>query len=146
MQNEHINKTVAVLFKGKLENGEVFEGTPDDHPLVFSLGMNIFFPAIEKELAEMEPGESRSIELTPEQAYGPHRESLVQVIDRSIFGDRIDPQPGTVLSLSLDRDNGPEKVPATVISVSENEITVDYNHPLAGKSVIYDITLHSFIE
>jgi len=146
MQNANINKKVAILFKGKLENGEVFEGTPDDHPLVFSLGMNIFFPVVEKELSEMTPGESRSIELTPEQAYGPHHESLVQVIDRSVFGDRIDPQPGMVLSLTVDRDNGPEKVPATVISVSENEITVDYNHPLAGKSVIYDVTLHSFID
>lgn len=145
MQEKFLNKKVAVLYKGKLENGEVFEGTPDDHPLIFSLGMNILFPAIEKEISEMKPGESRCIKLTPEQAYGPHHDFLVQTVDKSVFGGKIDPQPGMILSLTLDGDKGPEKVPATVISVSDNEITVDYNHPLAGKPVVYDVTLHSFV-
>jgi len=146
MQEEQKNKKVAILFKGKLENGEVFEETPDDHPLVFSLGMNIFFPEIEKEISKMKPGETRSIELTPEQAYGPYYDNLIQTIDRSVLEDRTDPKPGMVLSFTLEGKNGPEKVPATVISASENEISVDYNHPLAGKSVIYDVTLHSFIK
>ena len=146
MQEEQKNKKVAIFFKGKLENGEVFERTPDDHPLVFSLGMNIFFPAIEKEIIKMKPGETRSIELTPEQAYGPYYDNLVQTIDRSVFGEKTDLKPGMVMSFTLEGENGPEKVPATVISASENEISVNYNHPLAGKSVIYDVTLHSFIK
>ena len=145
MQDDQTHKKVAVLFKGKLETGEVFEETPTDHPLVFSLGMNIFFPALEKEIAEMKPGETRSVKLSPEQAYGPYHKNLVQTIDRSVFNGKIDPKPGMVLSLTLNGESGPEKVPATVLSATENEITVDYNHPLAGKPVIYEIKLHSFV-
>ena len=146
MHVDNTQKKVAVLFTGKLENGEIFEATPGDHPLVFTLGLNIFFPAIEQALAEMSPGESRTLTLPPEQAYGPHHEHLVQTLDRSVFGDKIDPKPGMVLSLNMDSEDGSKKVPATVTEVADDTITVDYNHPLAGKTVIYDLTLYSYMD
>jgi FKBP-type peptidyl-prolyl cis-trans isomerase 2 len=145
MNNDKKNKQVAVFLQGTLENGEIFEKTPPDHPVVITLGQNRFFPVIEKELFDMKPGETRTFTLTPDQAYGPRHEHLVQTIDRSVFGSRIDPQPGMILSLSLEGDNGPEKVPATVVSADQDHVVVDYNHPLAGKNVTYEVTLQSYI-
>lgn len=145
MKKQQKSNKVAVFLQGKLEGGEVFEETPPDHPVVIHLGRNSFFPAIEKELYTMKPGETRTITLTPEQAYGPHHKKLVQKIDRSFFGDRLEPEPGMILSLSLEGENGPEKVPATVVSASPDHVLVDYNHPLAGKKVTYVITLESWL-
>jgi FKBP-type peptidyl-prolyl cis-trans isomerase 2 len=146
MKKEQNNKKAAIFLQGKLENGEIFEETPPDHPVVIALGQNAFFPVIEKELYTMKPGETRTFTLTAEQAYGPHHEHLVQKIDRSVFGDRIDPQPGMILSLNLESSHGPEKVPALVISASSDQVTVDYNHPLAGKQVTYIVTLQEWIK
>lgn len=145
MKKDQDNIQVAVFLQGRIKNGEIFEKTPPDHPVIITLGQETFFPAIEKELFDMKPGETRTFSLTPEQAYGPRHEHLIQTIDRSVFGDRIDPQPGMILSLAVEGENGPEKVPATVISSTLEQVTVDYNHPLAGKNVTYEITLQSYI-
>ncbi|MDH3328455.1 MAG: peptidylprolyl isomerase [Desulfobulbaceae bacterium] len=145
MEKEQKNKKVAVFLQGILEDGEVFEETPPDHPVLITLGQNTFFPVIEKELYTMKKGETRTFTLSPEQAYGPRHEHLIQKIDRSVFGGRLDPQPGMILSLTLEGGTGPEIVPATVISASPGHITVDYNHPLAGKQITYVVTLQSWI-
>lgn len=145
MKKNQKNKQVAIFLQGKLKNGEIFEETPPDHPVVITLGENHFFPAIEDELIKMKVGETRTFTLKPEEAYGPHHDHLVQKIDRSVFGERIDPQPGMILSLHLDSEDGPEKVPATVVSASDEHVTVDYNHPLAGKEITYKITVESWL-
>lgn len=146
MKEKQQNRKAAIFLQGKLENGEIFEETPADHPVLVTLGQNTFFPVIEKELVTMQPGETRNFTLTPEQAYGPHHEHLVQEINRTVFGDKLDPQPGMILSLTVEGDNGPEKVPATVVSTSSDQVTIDYNHPLAGKQITYAVTLQSWIE
>ena len=138
-------KQVAIFLQGRLEDGEIFEKTPEDHPVIITLGQGNFFPVIEKELLEMKPGETRTFALSADQAYGPRHEHLIQMIDKSVFGNMIVPQPGMILSLTLNGDKGPEKVPAAVVSVSSDHVTVDYNHPLAGKDVIYEVTLQGHI-
>lgn len=145
MKEKQKNRQVAIFLQGKLEDGEIFEETPTDHPVVVTLGENTFFPAIEKELYTMQPGETRTFILAPEDAYGPHHEHLVQTMDRSVFGERIDPSPGMLLSLKIDSEKGPEQVPAMVVAVSNDHVTVDYNHPLAGKTITYIVTLERWI-
>ena len=140
------NKQVVVSLKGALENGEVFEETPKDHPLLINLGQNNIFPLLEKALEDMKPGETQTIKLAPEDAYGPHHNDLVQVIDMSTFNNSIQPKPGMILSLDMERNGRQEKVPATVINIKDEKVTLDFNHPLAGKSVIYTLTLHSIPE
>lgn len=138
-------KQVVISLKGSLENGEVFEQTPDDHPLLIALGQNNIFPVLEEALEVMQPGDTREITLAPEQAYGPHYKELVQTINKSTFST-IQPTPGMILSINVERDGRQEKVPATVVDMEGETITIDYNHPLAGKSVIYTLTVHSFLE
>ena len=146
MKKKQTIRKAAIFLQGKLENGEIFEETPPDHPVLITLGQNSFFPVIEQALYTMKTGETRTFSLSPDQAYGPHHKHLVQKIDRSVFGNRMDPQPGMILSLSLEGESGPEQVPATVIAVSPEYITVDYNHPLAGKEVTYIVTLQEWID
>ncbi|MDW7771810.1 MAG: FKBP-type peptidyl-prolyl cis-trans isomerase [Desulfobulbaceae bacterium] len=145
MEKDYTEKKAAVFLQGRIKNGEVFEETHPEHPVVITLGTNSFFPAVEQGLLTMQPGETRIFTLSPEQAYGPHYPELVQKIERSVFSGRIDPKPGMILSLNLEQDNGPEKVPATVIETSTDSITVDYNHPLAGKEVVYVVTLERWL-
>ncbi|MCL7489549.1 MAG: peptidylprolyl isomerase [Desulfobulbaceae bacterium] len=140
------NKKVVVSLQGSLENGEIFEQTPEDHPVLIVLGHNNIFPKLEEALEAMRPGESRTIPLAPEEAYGPHHQELVQTIDLSVFNNSIQPQPGMILSLNVDRDGRQEKVPATVLNVADEKVTIDYNHPLAGKTVVYTLTMHEFPE
>jgi len=140
------NKQVVASLKGSLENGEIFEQTPEDHPLLINLGQNNIFPLLEKALENMQPGDTKTIPLAPEDAYGPHHEDLVQVIGMSTFNNSIQPKPGMILSLNMERDGREEKVPATVVSIVDDKVTIDYNHPLAGKSVIYTLTMHNVLE
>ena len=140
------NKQVVASLRGSLENGEVFEQTPEDHPILLVLGQNKVFAELEKALEIMQPGETRTIPLTPEDAYGPHHKDLVQTLDLSAFNNSIKPTPGMILSLNIQRDGRQEKVPATVVDIEDGKITIDYNHPLAGKSVVYTLTVHNIME
>ena len=69
------------------------------------------------------------------------QKELVQTIDSQHMVDSLQPKPGMVLSLKVDREGVEQKVPATVISVEGSEVTVDYNHPLAGHHLTYELTL-----
>lgn len=140
------NKKIAVSLKGEIKNGETFEKTPDDHPLLLVLGQSTIFPKMEEVLGQMEPGETQSVQLTPEEGYGPHYQELVQQINTTNFNSAIQPAPGMILSLNVEKNGKQEKVPATVVSVDDDTVTVDYNHPLAGKTVIYTMTLHEIME
>ena len=140
------NKKIVVWLKGEIENGEIFEQTPDDHPLLIVLGQNSIFPKVEEALHTMQPGETESIRLEPEEAYGPHYQELVQEIPAANFGNSIQPTPGMILSLNVEREGQQENVPATVIAVENDSFTIDYNHPLAGKKVIYTVKLHKILE
>ncbi len=136
---------VVISIKGALENGEIFEQTPEDNPIPIVLGQNNIFPKLEEELALMQPGDTRTISLCPEEAYGPHHNELVQTIDVSSFNKEILPATGMILSLNVERDGKQLKVPATVINVEKERVTVDFNHPLAGKTVIYTLTFHNYL-
>lgn len=140
------NKQVIISIKGALENGEIFEQTPEDHPIPVALGQNNIFPKLEEALVAMQPGETRTIPLTPEEAYGPHHQDLVQTLDISTFESSLQPVPGMIVSLNVERDGRQEKVPASVVNVEKGKVTLDYNHPLAGKSVVYTLTFHNYLE
>ena len=86
-------------------------------------------------------GERRKIRVPPEEGFGPRHKDLLQTLDNQNMVDTLQPKPGMVLSLKIDKDGTEEKVPATVISVEGSQITVDYNHPLAGHHLTYELTL-----
>ncbi len=94
---------------------------------------------------EMEIGETRKIRVPPEEGFGYRQKDLVQTIESDEIIKKLNPQPGMILSLKVNKDNTEQKIPATVMEVTSSAITVDYNHPLSGHHLTYDLTLIDII-
>lgn len=132
---------VTVHYEGVMENGEIFESTTDSGPLEFRIGDHCVLPAFEQAVTGMKTDETKTVTLQPEEAYGPRREELTHTIKRQTLGTEFSPKAGMLLGLTVTKNGEQHKVPALVTAVREEEVDVDFNHPLAGKTLIYKITL-----
>lgn len=147
MQLSKLGDNITVDYKGYLENGEVFESTEDAGQLEFTLGTASVIMGFEEGMIGVEIGETREIIITPADSYGERQEELVQTLDRSVFGSKgAELQVGMVLHLTMAKDGEDQKIPATVIELSDDKVSVDYNHPLAGQTLTYKVTLRSITE
>ena len=135
------NDIVTLAFTGKLDNGEVFIAVDEKEPLSTKIGDSNLPPTVEQTLLQMTVGETRKIRIPPEEGFGPRQKALLQTLDNQKMVDTLQPKPGMVLALKIDKDGIEQKVPATVISVEGSQVTVDYNHPLAGHQLTYEIKL-----
>ncbi len=135
------NSIVTLAFVGKLDNGEIFISTDKQEALQIKIGNNDLPPTVEEAIRQMKVGEHRKVRVPPEEGFGPRQKELLQTIDNQKIIDTLQPKPGMVLSLKIDKDGVEQKVPATVISVEGSLITVDYNHPLAGHHLTYELSL-----
>jgi peptidylprolyl isomerase len=130
--------TVKVHYTGKLDDGTEFDSSVDDSPLEFTLGEGELIPGFEEAVLGMSPGESKTVRIASDQAYGPHQEEMVLVIEHDQFPSHITPQLGQQLEL---RHPDGQAVSVTVTEVSPTGVTLDANHPLAGQDLIFDIEL-----
>ena len=135
--------TVSVSYTAALPSGEVIESVPATKPITLTIGSGRILKAVEASLMGMEPGQSKTVHIQPEDAYGPYYKTLVHEVARSAFSDRIDPKPGMILSLAVEKDGVKQQVPATVLAAGNEMVTIDYNHPLAGRIITYTVTLHA---
>jgi FKBP-type peptidyl-prolyl cis-trans isomerase 2 len=136
-----LTDTVTIAYTAALENGEIIEQSDKDKPVTLSIGGGTLFKAVEACLFGMEPGDTRQINVQPEDAFGLHLDELVQKINKKTFPESFDPKPGMIVSLNLQREDGTHSVPATVVAADDDSVTVDYNHPLAGQIIVYTVTL-----
>jgi FKBP-type peptidyl-prolyl cis-trans isomerase 2 len=143
MSSVQLLDTVSVSYTATLSSGDVIESAPDTKPITLIIGSGRILKAVEASLLGMEPGQTRTVHILPEDAYGPYYKALVHEVARASFAGRIDPKPGMILSLAIEKDGISQQVPATVLAASSETITVDYNHPLAGKTISYTIKLHA---
>jgi FKBP-type peptidyl-prolyl cis-trans isomerase 2 len=134
---------VSVSYAATLPSGEIISSTPEGKPLTLAIGSGQILKAAEACLLGMEPGQTRTVHIQPEDAFGLYRQELVQEVPRAVFADRIDPRPGMVLSLNMTTDGKSHQVPATVLAAGNKTVTIDYNHPLAGQIITYTVTLHA---
>ena len=134
-------KTVTIAVIGKLDNGEVFFDASNEKPLTVQLGNNDLPPSVESVIDTMSVGEMRKVRVTPEEGYGARQKDLLQTIDSEEMVKNLKPVPGMLLTLRAEKDGVEQNIPATVIEVNGTEVTVDYNHPLAGHSLTYDIVV-----
>ena len=132
---------VKVQYTGKLEDGTVFSSSPQEEPLQFTIGENQILPGFEEAVIGMNPGESRTVQIAPENGYGPRLEELVVVIDRERLPNQMDPALGERLQI---RQTDGRTIAVTVTDVSPSTVTLDANHPLAGKDLTFDIRLLEF--
>ena len=142
MQKVTEHDHVTVIYEGLLNNGEVFESSEETGPLSFQMGTDSVLPAFEKALLGMTANETKTIKISPEEGYGAKQQELIHTLPKTSFGDR-EIKPGMVLGLTVEKDGQKHKVPALVTEISGEVVTVDFNHPLAGQELSYQITLKS---
>ncbi len=135
--------TVTVLFEGRTADGEIFDQADADHPLVFTLGDERIMPAFAAAIIGMRPGETKTFTVEADRAFGPHLPELVQTVPRSRFNGEI--TVGAVVSMRMEREGEVHNLPAQVVEVTEETVTVDFNHPLAGQTVTYTVTLQNIV-
>lgn len=129
---------VTVHYTGKLEDGTVFDTSIDQSPLKFIMGDGQVIPGLEKAILGMNPGESKTIKVPMDEAYGPRREEMILVADRNEFPVHMKPEAGELVEM---RHQDGRRITVTVIHISESSVTLDANHPLAGKDLTFDIQL-----
>lgn len=129
---------VKVHFTGKLDDGTVFATSAEAGPIEFTLGDGNVLPAIEQAVAGMQPGETKTVHIPSDQAYGPSHSELKQEILKDDLPDDLDPQVGQ--QLRVDQPDG-EPVIVSVADVSDTTVTLDGNHPLAGEDLTFDLEL-----
>jgi FKBP-type peptidyl-prolyl cis-trans isomerase 2 len=135
--------TVKVHYIGKFTSGEVFDSSEGREPLEFTLGQGMLIPGFEKAVIGMMVSQSKTVTIPVEEAYGPIMEEMLQQVPREALPPEMEPMVGMQLMSQL--PNGTE-IPLVITEVRETEITVDANHPLAGKELIFEITLVSVAE
>ena len=130
--------TVKVHYTGKLDDGTVFDSSADREPLEFTLGSGSIIPGFERAVVGMNPGESKTEVIPTDDAYGPHLDEMVVVVDRQQMPPEIEPQIGQ--QLQLQQQDG-QVLPVVITDVSGASVTLDANHPLAGEALTFDIKL-----
>jgi peptidylprolyl isomerase len=131
---------VKVHYTGKFEDDTVFDTSKDKEPLEFMIGSGEVIPGFEKSVIGMEEGEEKTIIIPPEEAYGPKREELILKREKSEFPENIRPVVGKQVGIRLNQPDVP-LINAIITEVSEDTVTLDANHPLAGKTLVFDIEL-----
>jgi peptidylprolyl isomerase len=130
-------QTVRVHYTGRLEDGSVFDSSHGGEPLEFTLGSGQVIQGFDEAVAEMRVGESKSVTIPADEAYGAHRDELLLVIDRDQLPDEMVPEVGQTLQMS----DGRQTFPVSIREVRADQVVLDANHPLAGKDLTFDLTL-----
>jgi FKBP-type peptidyl-prolyl cis-trans isomerase 2 len=134
--------TVAVHYTGTLEGGEVFDSSRDRDPLEFEVGSGQVIPGFDRAVEGLEVGQSREVTLSAEEGYGEPREDLVVDVERNQFPDEEEPSVGRQVQVQV--APGQNRV-ATITNVEDDSVTLDLNHPLAGKELTFAVELVEII-
>lgn len=131
---------VRVHYTGRLDDGTVFDSSQGGEPFEFVFGEKDLIPGLEKAVGEMERGERKTVTLSAEEAYGQRRDDLVVCVGRDQLPPDITIEKG--MSLRLKR-SGDRRIGVVVVAVDDTGVTLDANHPLAGKDLTFDLELVS---
>jgi FKBP-type peptidyl-prolyl cis-trans isomerase 2 len=121
-----------------LEDGSIFGSTADEEPFEFTIGEKNMLPGFESAVIGMQEGDTKSITLPPEEAYGPHKKELVHVMDRTSFPEEINLGIGKTLRI---RTQDGKYAVVTIKDFTEDNIVIDGNDPLAGETLTFNIEL-----
>ena len=146
---------VKINFTGRLEDGTIFDTTIEEAgctsdgcasddcgcetgPMEITIGSESFFPQIEAALVGMTPGEKKTIVIPAEDAFGDYDEENIITLGRDQFPDDLAPEVD--MDLELNGEDG-ESIVGTVVEVTDENVTLDANHPLAGEDLTFDLEL-----
>jgi len=129
---------VKVHYTGRLDDGKVFDASEDEKPLQFVIGKGKVMKGFEEAVIGMQTGEQKTIDIPAEKAFGPHVDAKVLHVEKERIPDHIEPHVGQ--QLKLEHPDGHSDV-CRVTDVTDARITLDANHPLAGKDLTFEIQL-----
>jgi FKBP-type peptidyl-prolyl cis-trans isomerase SlpA len=130
---------VFLNFALTLEDGSEVDSNFGGEAVSFAVGDGSLLPGFERQLMGMQPGERKLFQVLPEDAFGQPNENNVQRIPRNGFDDAMELELGLVCSFA---DAAGGEVPGMVVAFDESEVTVDFNHPLAGRTILFDVHIH----
>jgi peptidylprolyl isomerase len=130
--------TVKVQYTCRLENGAEIDSSVGREPLEFTLGKEEVIKGFEEIVAGMKVGESKAVNVSAEKAYGPYHDEWVLEVGRDKLPEGWEPEVGLHFELPLEKGRSST---ALVTHVSESSVTLDFNHPLAGKGLFFEVSL-----
>ena len=129
---------MKVHYTGKLTTGEVFDSSEGREPLAFTVGGGQMIKGFDVAVDGMELNEKKTVTIVAEDAYGAHKDELIQQIPKSNLPEDMEPEVGQKLVATNDLGH---QTQVAVVEVTNSEITIDANHDLAGKDLVFDIEL-----
>ncbi|MCC5935144.1 MAG: peptidylprolyl isomerase [Balneolales bacterium] len=138
MSNVKQGDKVKVHYTGTLQDGSVFDSSREREPLEFQIGSGALIPGFEKAVLGLSVGESTKVEIPSGEAYGEVRDEMIISVERDKLPADIDPQIG--MQLQVQQPDG-QAMPVVISDVNETHITIDANHPLAGRDLTFEIEL-----
>lgn len=138
MASAKTNDTVRIHYTGTLTDGTVFDSSNDREPFEFIIGQGMVIPGFENAVIGMSEGDEKTVSISAEDAYGRYQDELVAVVARSQVPTEIELDIGTILQV-----RSPEGGIARVVvkKITESEVTLDLNHPLAGQDLTFELKL-----
>jgi len=136
MEKAENGKFVSVEYTGTLETGEVFDSSKGRQPLEVHMGAGQMIPGFENALQGMEMNEKKTFTLSPDEAYGERDENKTQSFDRKEVPPEMKPEVGMTVGLTTPTG---QQIPAQISEVTDEKITLDLNHPLAGQSLTFEV-------
>lgn len=131
------NSTVTLHFALKFDSGDVIDSNFDKDPATFTIGDSSLLPGFERKLFGLKTGDKRTFAIQPEEGFGTPNEQNVQVMPRSQF-DSMELDYGVLV---IFKDAAGAEMPGVVKEFSDQQVTVDFNHPLAGKVITFDVEI-----
>jgi FKBP-type peptidyl-prolyl cis-trans isomerase SlpA len=128
--------TVTLHFALLLEDGAVVDSNFEGKPATFSIGDGNLLPGFEETLIGLQKDDQREFVVPPEKAFGQHNEQNLQRVSMDNF-DELELEPGAMFSFQ----NGDGELPGVVVEIVDGEVMVDFNHPLAGKNIIFQVKI-----
>jgi peptidylprolyl isomerase len=129
---------VKLHYVGKLASGDIFDASPENRPLQFVIGKKEVIPGVEQAVIGMVMGEKRTVTITADQAYGPKLAEKIEEVERGILPEGVALNVGGKLQIT--KHDG-SLLYVEVVALTETTITLDANHPLAGKDLIFDLDM-----
>jgi len=131
------DRQVTLHFALKLEGGEVVDSTFDKQPATFKVGDGNLLPGFEQAIYGLKAGDKRSLPISPEQGFGQGNPQNIQVMPRSQFQD-MELSEGLLVIFN---DAANAELPGVVKTFDDSQVTIDFNHPLAGKALSFDVEI-----
>ena len=142
MTNVKEGNKISILFEAKLQTGETVLKTEEEKPMEITVGEGTIPVSIEKALIDMKAGESKTITLEPIEAFGPKMDNLVIDLPKDGFDQSADLTVGA--KVTIKSPDGRNFI-GNILEIKEDCITVDFNHPLAGQSLDFTVTVVSIL-